>query len=112
MPAARRPNRKAQPGCGAGCLGLFAFSVIIGIVVAIISAIASGLTDLAVVIRYGPAGLPPDVTRDSVYPLAWAMFSGIAVQVGVLAGVVALERRSRDRFTRYVDAERAARNMP
>ena len=97
-------NAKANNG-NYGCVVLFIFILALGLAAAIIQGIATGLTNVAVWMMYGPIGLPHGVARTTAYPAAWALFGGLAAAIGAAVAVVLIERRRLRLFRISVAAE-------
>lgn len=94
---------KNSSGCGALIVGL----VLLAIVVAIIGQIARGFTSLSIWMQYGSEGLPDPANRSAAYPLAWGLFFGALLFLGLAVAAVVYEQSRRTRFKEFVGGLKA-----
>ncbi len=85
-----------------GCGALIAAFVVFAIVAAVIGQIARGLTNLSIWTQYGSDGLPDPTNRSPAYPMAWGLFFGMLLFVGLAVATVVHEQSRRRRFNAYV----------
>lgn len=93
---------KNSSGCGALIGGLLVLSLI----AFVIGQIARAFTGIAIWMQYGSAGLPDPTNRSPAYGLAWGLFFGTLLTIGLAVAVIGYELSRRRRFVEFVSTLR------